>query len=373
MTKAMVVLIDGASAEYLTSSAAPNINRLASQTAGFYQTVIAQLPSVTNVNHARILTGEFPDVNGINGNIFFDRASGEQTYIESPVYLNAPTIFTRLAQQHQTSALLTVKGKIDQVFGSDATYRFNAEKPDAAQLAAIDAQLPPDINSLASGQWVFATAQRLIQATSPDFVYATTNDFVMHHFAPETPEARQFIAGIDQTVAAIHALEPERTIFVTADHGMNAKPTLINLERWLAERQLTVNVLLPLADRYLKNHQYQESGTAYIYCHDAAQTSDVQRVLTQLPGVEQVLTKTEAVQQYHLAADRIGDLVVLANQDTAFGLQPESILHGYQGRSHGSRHELTVPLFCLTNQPVTPADYQTSRDIFTGLKALLHF
>ncbi|RRK09964.1 phosphodiesterase [Lactiplantibacillus garii] len=371
-SKAMIILIDGASAAYLNATNAPQINRLAQVNAGFLKTVAGQFPTVTNVNHARILTGAFPAENGINGNGFFNRQTGEQTFIESPAYLNAPTIFTRLAHAQRSSALLTVKGKIDQVFGQNATYRINAERPDEELLKKISAPLPPDISSLNSGGWVVQTAKRLIAAKSPDFVYATTNDYVMHHFGPDTPEAQAFIRQIDDQVAAIHALEPERTIYVTADHGMNFKPTLLNLELLLKSHGLAAHILLPLADRYLKNHQYQESGSAYVY----AATSDlpaIQRLLTATPGVAAVLTNDEAAQRFQLDPTRIGDLVVLATEDVAFGLQPQTTLTNYPGRSHGSLAELTVPLLRIATSGADTAAFQTSRDLFDQLQTALDF
>ncbi|MFD1125990.1 alkaline phosphatase family protein [Lentilactobacillus raoultii] len=373
MNKAMIVLIDGAATDYLTKSSAPNINKLATDTNGFYKIIDSQIPTVTNVNHARILTGKFPEVNGINGNVFFNKRTNEKTFIESPKYLNAPTIFAELKKQHLSSALLTVKGKIDEIFGQKATYRINAEKPDNDFLKSIGTKLPPRIDSLESGKWVVETAKQLIRSKSPDFVYATTNDYIMHHFSPDNPHARQFISQIDQQIAEIHQLEPDRTIYITADHGMNNKPTLINLQTFLNRQNFSTTVILPLADRYLKNHQYQESGAAYIYVSNPSDVDHVKIVVQQLPGIEKVLTRDEAVVNYHLNGQRIGDLLVFAAKDVAFGLQDKEVLKNYPGRSHGSLHELEVPLFCISNQETRPTEYETSRDLFNHLKQLLAF
>lgn len=364
--KSMIVLIDGAAPEYLTPELAPNLHRIMQETSGFYKVVEGQLPTVTNVNHARLLTGEYPEVNGINSNIFFDKTTGETAYIESPKFLKAPTYFNKFAQAGKTSALLTVKGKIDQIFGADATYRISAETPDEKLLAEIGAEMPPAINDAKAGKWVFETAKNLIAAKSPDFVYATTNDYVMHHFGPETQTAKEFITYIDEQIAAIHELEPDRVIYVTADHGMNAKPTLINVQFPLDAQGFHVSTLLPLADRYLANHQYQESGTVYIYVHEKSEIEAVSDFLKNYDGVERVMTKLEAAQEFHLDPDRIGDLVAVATKDVAFGEQDQEVLTGYTERTHGSLHELAVPLFGIL--PIGTVDeYETSRDIFKHL------
>ena len=38
-----------------------------------------------------------------------------------------------------------------------------------------------------------------------------------------------------------------------------------------------------------------------------------------LPGIESVMTRAEAAVQFELPADRIGDLVVVSQQDTVIG------------------------------------------------------
>ena len=62
-------------------------------------------------------------------------------------------------------------------------------------------------------------------------------------------------------------------------------------------------------------------------------------------GVEDVLTRSEAVQRYHLMASRIGDLVVLGDRETVFGeLDTEQEALPPEYRSHGSLDEMDVPL-----------------------------
>ena len=67
MDKALIIAIDGCNPLYITEAAAPNIHRLAREH-GFAKTVEYVLPSVTNVNHAAILSGEWPEKTGVVDN-----------------------------------------------------------------------------------------------------------------------------------------------------------------------------------------------------------------------------------------------------------------------------------------------------------------
>ncbi len=71
------------------------------------------------------------------------------------------------------------------------------------------------------------------------------------------------------------------------------------------------------------------------------------QVLTELEGVEEVLTREETAERYLLDPDRIGDLAVFADRNTVFGvldaeMESDSLPDTY--RSHGSLYEREVPL-----------------------------
>jgi len=77
-----------------------------------------------------------------------------------------------------------------------------------------------------------------------------------------------------------------------------------------------------------------------------------------LKGVEAVLPRAEAARRSRTYAPRIGDLVVLGDQDTVFGdldVGEESLPLEY--RSHGSVYELPVPLIVYNAQQAPAAGY----------------
>ena len=76
-----------------------------------------------------------------------------------------------------------------------------------------------------------------------------------------------------------------------------------------------------------------------------------------LPGIEDVLTRSEACQRFELPADRIGDLVVISGKHQVIGTSAEQ--HDLSGlheplRSHGGISEQRVPL--ILSQPMVGVD-----------------
>ncbi len=57
MSRVVLLVIDGCAPAYLTRQTAPKLYRLAEQY-GFVKQVECAMPSVTNVNHACILSGK---------------------------------------------------------------------------------------------------------------------------------------------------------------------------------------------------------------------------------------------------------------------------------------------------------------------------
>lgn len=361
MRKVMVLVIDGCKADYLTRETAPNIFRLAEK-CGFAKTVQGAMPSVTNVNHACILSGKWPEETKITGNYFYDPATGEEGFIEERGYMKAETILQHCREEGKTTALFTVKGKVLGVYGEGADIGLSAQTPDEELLQRYGLSHPPAIDSIAATEWIADAARRCILQDSPDFVYCTTNDFIFHHFAPGTKEAIEQISAIDRQIEKIIAAEPQRQIYITADHGMNQKTRIVNFQIAAEKAGFSLYCLPPLKDRYIENHIYQEGGMLYVFLKNAGQREDFCRFAESLPYIESVLSKEEAAELYHLPVSQIGDYVLLTTEDSAFGECEQEILFTQNSRTHGSLYEREVPLIAL-NPERPEADYRYSKDI----------
>ena len=360
--KVMILVIDGCAPEYITPKLAPNIHRLAERY-GFAKTAKAVVPTVTNVNHASILSGQFPAVTGMVGNYFYDPITGEEGFFEEKNFMKAETLLQAYRRHNLKTAFLTVKGKLLGVYGHAADIGISAQTPDEALLKRLGLPTPPSISSLESSRWIINAALACIRQEDPDLVYCTTNDYVFHHFGPGTPEAQLQIKQIDDVVAAIHATDPERQIYITADHGMNQKHHLLDFQRAADEAGLHIFCLAPLKDRYKENHIYQEGGIVYLFLKNPEEKESLLSLIRSRPEIEAVMSKEEAAEKMHLPLNRIGDYVIFAAPDCAFGeLDGPVTLTTDASRTHGSLYEQEVPLLAI--HPAASAEaYQYSKDI----------
>jgi phosphonoacetate hydrolase len=97
-------------------------------------------------------------------------------------------------------------------------------------------------------------------------------------------------------------------------------------------------------DKYLKHHS-GFGGTAWVYLKSNRDSDRAAAVIEKLPGVQAVLTRTEAARRFHLMPSRIGELVTLGDRDTVFGsLDSEVVELPAEYRSHGGLTEARVPL-----------------------------
>ena len=89
----LILTIDGCDPAYLEIPGLVNLSELARK--GFSRTLLGMMPSVTNVNHASILPGAFPERHGIASNYWFDPHTATGGRIECDEQLTAPTLLAR--------------------------------------------------------------------------------------------------------------------------------------------------------------------------------------------------------------------------------------------------------------------------------------
>lgn len=90
----VALCLDGVDWNYLKAADTPFIDALIRE--GVSTTAKAMIPSVTNINHASILTASYPERHGISGNTYYDRARGLDIYMDDAVFLRCPTLLRRL-------------------------------------------------------------------------------------------------------------------------------------------------------------------------------------------------------------------------------------------------------------------------------------
>lgn len=365
MKKVMILVVDGCAPEYIARDKAPELHKLAEK-AGFVKTVQSAMPSVTNVNHACILSGKWPEDTKVIGNYYYDPVTEDEGFIEERGYMKAETILQRYRHNGARTALLTVKGKVLGVYGDGAEIGLSVQDPDDELVKKYDLDTPPAIDSVEATEWIVKAAYQCIKTDDPEFVYCTTNDYIFHHFAPGEKEADTQIAAIEKYIAKIHEIDPQRQIYITADHGMNQKTTIVNFPVIAANAGFDTYCLPPLKDRYIENHIYQEGGMLYVFLKDKSQADAFYKFAKEHPLVEQILTNEEAVELYHLPLEKIGDYVLLSGESIAFGETEGEFINTDESRTHGSLYEREIPLIAI-NPEKTADGYEYHKDVTTYL------
>jgi phosphonoacetate hydrolase len=371
----VVICVDGCADEYLDAALArgrmPNLQRIS--VSGYRGLARGAMPSFTNVNNTSIVTGVPPSVHGIGGNFFYDTATGQEVMMNSAKFLRAKTVFPAAAGAGRKVAVVTAKEKLRDIFGSGliekggiafSSEKANQAKPETHGIADVEkltGHPTPPIYSGEASVYVLRAGVALIERGLADFLYLSTTDFIQHKHAPETPEALEFYAAIDEQLGKLLGLGA--VVGVTADHGMNAKqkadgsPNVIYLESLLT-RQFGVGfrVILPITDPYVVHHGALGSF-AVVHLPPLQPLDPIHQFLMELPGVTEVYDRATASRKLELPLDRLGELVVISGRDVVLGRTPEGHdLKAIEGglRSHGGRYEEMVPF--IVSEPLK-ADY----------------
>ncbi|MGH8870303.1 MAG: alkaline phosphatase family protein [Actinomycetes bacterium] len=342
--RALVAMIDGLDPAYLEGDTMPALAALGE--AGTQATVDAIMPTVTNVNNASICCAAWPSEHGITGNSYLDPTTGEAEYMEDAGSLTFPTLIERVTDAGGRAALLTAKVKSVGLLGRGATFTLAAEAPDAASVARYGPA--PEIYSAEINLWLWDVAVDLVKNQPDlDLIYVHTTDYPMHAWPPGDPRSTAHLVGLDERIGEAARGGDDVAFFATADHGMNFKTRVWDLNDACARRGTPVRYALSAErDRYVKHHR-TFGGTAWVWLETPADYDKVTETIAALPGIAEVMTRDEAAARFHLNPHRIGDLAVLGDRDTVFGELPEG--EEYEDlpttyRSHGSLHEQRVPL-----------------------------
>jgi phosphonoacetate hydrolase len=360
--RTVVVMFDGFGLDYLAQSDMPTLRRW--QRDGLYKQVKGIVPSVTNANNSSICCGVFPKEHGITGNSYFDPHTGHEEYMEIADLLLAPTLFEYAAKAGVSSALISSKKKTISLLSKGTSIALTPEEAPAEWVARLGPA--PEIYSREINYWTFRAAIDILKHR-PEIqcLYVHTTDYPMHTWAPEAPESKEHLRTIDALLGEAQEAAPDTAFLMTADHGMNYKTHAYDLDKTLAAAGAPIKISISAErDRYFKHHRGL-GGVSWVYLNHPEDKKKVMEALIGLNGVESVVTRDAAVSKFNLYGARIGDLCVFGDKNTVFGEldHPSEELPGTY-RSHGSMHELDIPLFVYNAKGAPPSSYFThNRDL----------
>ncbi|RLI07006.1 hypothetical protein DRO24_03915 [Candidatus Bathyarchaeota archaeon] len=335
MSMTVVALcLDGVDWNYLKAADTPFIDALVRE--GVSTTAKAMIPSVTNINHASILTASYPERHGISGNTYYDRVRGLDIYMDDAVFLRCPTLLEEASRRGLRTLLLTVKDKLRRLLSRGVTHSYSVEKPSDEVVKALGR--PPSIYTAEADLWLLRALRWEVEHHRWDLIYASTTDYMLHKHDPGDDEVRDYLSAIDEELEAIYGLGV--ILGLTADHGMRAKRVNLDPVKLLAEHGIEAHLTAAIRDEHYVHHM-NLGGSAYLYLEDV---EEARRILSEAEGIELALTRDEAAERFRLPRDRIGDLMLLAEEEYTLGLNPSSPYRDVELRSHGSLHEADVPL-----------------------------
>jgi phosphonoacetate hydrolase len=340
--RVIVLMVDGLGPDYIAASDMPVLSSW--QRKGISKTVGGVMPSVTNANNASICCGVWPETHGITANFYLDEVSGREEYMESADLVLAPTLFERARSAGAGSALFSSKKKTISLLPRGTTIAMSAETATPEWIQRLGAA--PDIYSAEINHWLLKAGLWTLRH-QPDIrvLYIHTTDYPMHMWPPEAEPSRRHLAALDALLGELSTTATDAAILLTADHGMNHKSRCWDLMKACAARGLDLRSALSAEqDKYLKHHSGY-GGTAWVYLKSSRDSDRAARIIGGLPGVEAVLTRSEAARRFRLMPSRIGELVVLGDAATVFGrLESELLNLPAEYRSHGGLAEAKVPL-----------------------------
>ena len=358
----VVVMLDGFGLEYYSASAMPTLKQWASE--GLFASVEGQMPAVTNTNNASICCGVASSVHGITGNSYFNRETGQEDFMEDGRLLLAPTLFQKAARQNLISGLFTSKKKTASLLRAGTSLAVSAETPSADLVKRYGAA--PDIYSSEINYWLWdVVIDHLMKRRDLDILYVHTTDYPMHMHSETSAESQRHLATLDTKLAEAARYAPDTAFYISADHGMNHKTRAWDLEKACANRGVPLRIAISAErDKYPKHHRGL-GGAAWVYLRQSGDAERAGRIIEKLAGVEQVLTRREAVKLFDLMPERIGDLIVIGDRETVFGVldqETEALPVGY--RSHGSQYERRVPLIIWdADRKLDPSRYRRNSDL----------
>jgi len=366
-TCAVAICLDGCEPEYLDVAIAdglmPNVERMRAE--GTDRIAHSVIPSFTNPNNMSIATGRPPAVHGICGNFLYDPETGEEVMMNDVRFLRAPTIFSKFYAAGARLAVITAKDKLRALLGAGLSFDdgraicFSSERADQATMDAngIDdasawlGRPVPEVYSGELSEFVFAAGCKLLAEWKPDVMYLSTTDYIQHKFAPNERGAKDFYAMVDRYIGQLD--EMGAAIVLTADHGMKPKhdasgaPAVVYiqdlLDAWLGKA--AARVILPITDPYVVHHGALGSfATAYL--PDNARREEIIDRISEIDGIMLAIDKEEAVRRFDLPADRIGDIVIISDENMTIGTSEDR--HDLAAlkeplRSHGGLTEQDVP------------------------------
>ncbi len=212
----VLVSLDGFRWDYPQKYGAPNLVAMGKQGVSAPQGMLPSFPSLTFPNHYAMVTGLYPEHNGLVANGFFDEEKqarygiGDAKAVTDGSWYKGVPLWSLAESQGMRSACLFWPGSEAKIAGQQPSQylSFDDKVNEGARIDQVLAWLGEPVS------------------TRPHFItlYYSDVDHAGHSFGPDAPETGAAVARVDALVGRLHAaLDATHLpidLVVVSDHGM---------------------------------------------------------------------------------------------------------------------------------------------------------
>ncbi|MDQ2075263.1 alkaline phosphatase family protein [Marinimicrobium sp. ABcell2] len=319
----------------------PNLNKLADHSADIEPVI----PALTSSAQATYLTGKPPKVHGIVGNGWYFREMNEVwLWRQSNRLIQSPKVWD-LAKERDPEFTCSntfwwhaMATTADITLTPRPLYLADGRKlPDCytyplelrEELTQKLGQFPlfnfwGPATSIKSSQWIADAAKYVEEKHRPSLqlVYLPHLDYGLQKYGPEG-DVGQDLEEIDAVVGDLlnYFQGQGCRVMVLSEYGIQKVTRAVHPNRLLREAGM-LSLKVDLGREYLdfdtcRAFSVSDHQIAHIYIHNPDDIAAVRAVFDQVPGIAEVLDKTEQA-SLGLDHERSGELVLLAEPDSWF-------------------------------------------------------
>jgi predicted AlkP superfamily pyrophosphatase or phosphodiesterase len=341
-----VLNVVGLTSRHLNEQLLPRISRFANGGSAAWTRIEPMLPAVTSSVQATYLTGRLPSHHGIVANGWYDRERDEHLFWKQSDRLVAGPKLWEAARERRpgfTCARLfwwnNMYSSVDfsitprPIYGADGSKHFDiTSKP-----LEIRNQIKKDLGrfpfpafwgpmaGIASSDWIAKSARWIEEKHQPDLnlVYLPHLDYNFQRIGPGAPEISEDLRQIDGVVGDLIDFYSERDVDVVllSEYGITPVDRPVHLNRlfrergWLQVKNELGREVIEFGD--CKALAIADHQVAHVYVMDPAIRGEVQQLLENTEGVEQVMDRS--LQSYHgIDHSRSGDFVAVSDARSWF-------------------------------------------------------
>lgn len=336
----------GLTSRYLDQQLLPKITAFAHREGSAWTRVEPMLPAVTSSVQATYLTGRLPSQHGIVANGWYDRERDEHLFWKQSDRLVGGAKLWETARERRpgfTCARLfwwnNMYSSVDfsitprPIYGADGSKHFDI----TSRPLRIRDQIKRDLGDfpfpafwgpmagIASSEWIAKSARWIEEKHEPDLnlVYLPHLDYNLQRLGPDPADVAEDLRQIDEVVGDLIDFFDQRDVDVVllSEYGITPVDRPIHLNRlfrkqgWLQIKDELGRDVLEFGDcRALAIADHQ---VAHVYVLDPAVRNEVQQLLENTEGIEQVMDRS--MQSYHgIDHARAGDFVVVSDARSWF-------------------------------------------------------